>query len=71
LFRRGVLGEFPSSDDKFEYNSEDGPKLDKFKNSVVEDDNKDEGETSLSTEDPNINYRDVDDDGKDVEDDGV
>ena len=37
---------------------------------MVEDD-EDEGETSSSTEDPNINYRDVDDDGMDVEDDGV
>jgi len=61
----------PPSDDKFEYNSEDGPKLDKFGNTVVEDSDEDEGETLLSTEDPNINYRDVDDDGMNVEDDGV
>jgi hypothetical protein len=35
---------------------------------VVEYD-EDERESSPSTEDPNINYRDVDDDGMDVEDD--
>ena len=45
------------------YNSEDGP-------TVVEDD-EDEGEMSSSMEDPNINYCDVDDDGMDIEDDGV
>ena len=39
---------------QFEYNSENGPKLDKFGNTVVEDDEEDEGETSSSTEDPNI-----------------
>ena len=38
---------------------------------MVEDEDEDEGETSSSTEDPNINYRDVDDDGMDVEDNGV
>ncbi len=71
LFGRGVVGELPPSDDEFEYNYKDGPKLDKFGNRVVEDDNKDKGETSSSTEDPNINYRDINDDGMDVEDDGV
>ena len=71
LFGRGVVGELPPSDDEFEYNSEDGPKLDKFGNAEVEDDDEDEGETSSSTEDPNINYGDVDDDGMDVEDGGV
>jgi hypothetical protein len=35
--------ELPPSDDEFEYNSEDGPKLDKFGNAVVEDEDKDEG----------------------------
>jgi hypothetical protein len=45
LFGRGVVGELPPSDDEFEYNYEDGPKLDKFGNTVVEGDNKDEGET--------------------------
>ena len=55
LFGRGVMGELPLSDNEFEYNSKDGPKLDKFGNAVVEDDDEDEGETSSSTEDPNIN----------------
>ena len=65
------MGELPPSDDESEYNSEDGPKLDKFGNTVVEDSDEDEGETLLSTEDPNINYSDIDDDGMNVEDDGV
>ena len=69
--RGGVVGELPPSDDEFEYNYKDGPKLDKFGNTVVEGDNEDEGETLSLTEDPNINYRDVNDDGMDVEDDGV
>ena len=37
----------------------------------MEDSDEDEGETLLSTEDPNINYSDIDDDGMNVEDDGV
>ena len=67
------MGELPPSDDEFEYDSEDGPKLDKFGNTVVEedDDDEEEGETSSSTDVPNIYYGDGDDDGADVEDDGV
>jgi hypothetical protein len=71
LFGRGSWENCPPAT-QFEYNSDDGPKLDKFGNTVAEDDDdEDEGETSLLTEDPNINYRDVEDDGMDVEDDGV
>jgi len=73
-FGRGAVGELPPSDDEFEYDSEDGPKLDKFGNTVTEDDDEDEdgGEMSSSTEEPNIHQGDGDDDdGVDVEDDGV
>ena len=75
-FGRGAVGELPPSDDEFEYDSEDGPKLDKFGNTVTEDDDEDEdedeGETSSSTKEPNIHQGDGDDDdGVDVEDDGV
>jgi pre-rRNA-processing protein TSR3 len=70
-FGKGVVGELPPSDDEFEYDSEDGAKLDKFGNTVVEDDDYDEGETTWSTKEPNNKYGDGDDDGADVEDDGV
>ena len=73
-FGRGAVGELPPSDDEFEYDSEDGPKLDKFGNTVTEDDDEDEdgGEMSSLTEEQNIHQGDGDDDdGVDVEDDGV
>ncbi len=66
-----IVWEEGPSDDKFEYNSEDGPKLNKSGNAVVEDKDEDEGETSSLTEDRNINYGNVDDDGMDVKDNGV
>ena len=36
-FGRGVMGKLPPSDDEFEYDSDDGPKLDKFGNTIVND----------------------------------
>lgn len=38
LFGRGVMGELPPSEDEFEYDSEEGPILDKFGNTVVVED---------------------------------
>ncbi len=38
---------------------------------MVEDDDDDKGETTLSTEEPNVNHGDGDDDGADVEDNGL
>jgi pre-rRNA-processing protein TSR3 len=40
--RRGVMGELPPSDDEFEYDSDDGPKLDKFGNTIVNDNGNDD-----------------------------
>ena len=41
-FGRGVMGELPPSDDEFEYDSDDGPKLDKFGNTIVNDNGNDD-----------------------------
>lgn len=38
-FGRGAMGELPPSDDEYEgYDSDDGPKLDKFGNYIIDDD---------------------------------
>jgi hypothetical protein len=43
-FGRGEMGELPPSDDEYEeYDSDDGPKLDKFGN-IIESDDEDDGE---------------------------
>lgn len=39
-FGRGVMGDLPPSDDESEYDSDDGIKLDKFGNTILEEDNK-------------------------------
>jgi len=41
-YGRGVMGELPPSDDEYEeYDSDDGPKMDKFGNFIVDDDSDD------------------------------
>ncbi|KAL3772881.1 hypothetical protein ACHAW5_002146 [Stephanodiscus triporus] len=72
-FGRGVMGELPPSDDEFEYDSEDGPILDKFGNTVLvdEDEDTDEDEGVTSSTDPNNNHGHVDDNRADAKDDGA
>jgi pre-rRNA-processing protein TSR3 len=65
-YGRGDMGDLPPSDDESEYDSEeDGPKLDRFGNTISKEDadNDEDGREMPSTE-LRINRDDVDDDDK-------
>jgi pre-rRNA-processing protein TSR3 len=63
-YGRGDMGELPPSDDEFEYDSEeDGPKLDRFGNTISEGGvDEDDVGRGMSSPELNINCKGVDDD---------